>query len=172
MEKAKPSAKSRSTEGMARRTETLVLPIAWERGERAQDRRGENPLRTDCRAAPRLRQSGRRQVVRPGGQKTPKPSPGWWKRSERRRVSCSIPGAPNIAAPEKLGIDPASIGPGLMRAALGTAKRVARATCERRDDQSLFADAVSHAEVNRLLAPGDRRLPACPGKGRYSSRKP
>jgi 2-methylisocitrate lyase-like PEP mutase family enzyme len=63
-----------------------------------------------------------------------------------------LPGAPNIAALEKLGVARASIGSGLMRAALGTARRIARAMFERRDDESMFSDAVPYAEVNRLLA--------------------
>jgi len=63
-----------------------------------------------------------------------------------------LPGAPGIAALEHLGVARASIGSGLMRAALGAARKIALAMYERRDDESLFRDAVPYAEVNRLLA--------------------
>jgi 2-methylisocitrate lyase-like PEP mutase family enzyme len=62
-----------------------------------------------------------------------------------------MPGAPGIGELEKLGVARASIGSGLMRASLGAARNIAKAMLERRDDWSLFADAVSYAEVNRLL---------------------
>ena len=62
-----------------------------------------------------------------------------------------MPGAPNITELERLGVARASIGSGLMRASVGTARTIAKAMLERRDDWSLFADAVPYAEVNRLL---------------------
>jgi 2-methylisocitrate lyase-like PEP mutase family enzyme len=62
-----------------------------------------------------------------------------------------MPGAPRIGELEKLGVARASIGSGLMRASLGAARNIAKAMLERRDDWSLFADAVPYAEVNRLL---------------------
>jgi 2-methylisocitrate lyase-like PEP mutase family enzyme len=62
-----------------------------------------------------------------------------------------MPGAPSITELEKLGVARASIGSGLMRACLGTARNIAKAMFERRDDWSLFADAVPYKEVNRLL---------------------
>lgn len=63
-----------------------------------------------------------------------------------------LPGTPNVTALERLGVARASLGSGLMRAALGTARKIARALFERRDDESMFDGAVPYAEVNRLLA--------------------
>jgi 2-methylisocitrate lyase-like PEP mutase family enzyme len=65
-----------------------------------------------------------------------------------------MPGVPGIGELEKLGVARASIGSGLMRASLGTARNIAKAMFERRDNWSLFADAVPYAEVNRLLGRG------------------
>ena len=62
-----------------------------------------------------------------------------------------MPGAPNLNELEKLGVTRASIGSGLMRATLGTTRKIAKAMFERRDDWALFAEAVPYAEVNRLL---------------------
>lgn len=65
-----------------------------------------------------------------------------------------MPGAPNLNELENLGVARASIGSGLMRATLGTARKLAKAMLERRDDWSLFAEAVPYTEVNRLLGRG------------------
>lgn len=62
-----------------------------------------------------------------------------------------IPGAPNLNELERLGVARASIGSGLMRAALGTARKMAKTMLERRDNQAMFAEAIPYAEVNRLL---------------------
>jgi 2-methylisocitrate lyase-like PEP mutase family enzyme len=62
-----------------------------------------------------------------------------------------MPGAPNLNELEKLGVARASIGSGLMRATLGTTRKIAKAMFERRDDWALFAEAMPYAEVNRLL---------------------
>ena len=62
-----------------------------------------------------------------------------------------MPGVPNLNELEKLGVARASIGSGLMRATLGTTRKIAKAMFERRDDWALFAEAVPYAEVNRLL---------------------
>jgi len=62
-----------------------------------------------------------------------------------------MPGGPSLDELERLGVARASIGSGLMRATLGRARSLARAMFERRDDQSLFAETVPYAEVNRLL---------------------
>ena len=61
------------------------------------------------------------------------------------------PGAPNLNELERLGVARASIGSGLMRTTLGTARSVAKAMFERRDTEAMFAEAVPYAEVNRLL---------------------
>ena len=65
-----------------------------------------------------------------------------------------MPGAPDLNELEKLGVARASIGSGLMRATLGTARKFAKAMFERRDDWSLFTEAVPYTEVNRLLGRG------------------
>jgi 2-methylisocitrate lyase-like PEP mutase family enzyme len=65
-----------------------------------------------------------------------------------------MPGAPNLSQLEKLGVARASIGSGLMRATLGTARKIARAMFEQRDDWALFTETVPYAEVNRLLGRG------------------
>src|SRR5262245_21169849 len=62
-----------------------------------------------------------------------------------------MPAAPNLNELEKLGVARASIGSGLMRATLGTARKLAKAMYERRDDAELFTEAVPYVEVNRLL---------------------
>lgn len=62
-----------------------------------------------------------------------------------------LPGAPNLNELERLGVARASIGSGLMRATLGTTRKLATAMFERHDDPALFADAVPYVEVNRLL---------------------
>lgn len=62
-----------------------------------------------------------------------------------------LPGAPDLHQLEGMGVARASIGSGLMRAALGTARNIARAMYERRENWAMFADAVPYADVNRLL---------------------
>jgi len=65
-----------------------------------------------------------------------------------------MPGVPNLNELERLGVARASIGSGLMRATLGTTRKIAKAMLERRDDWALFAEALPYAEVNRLLGRG------------------
>lgn len=62
-----------------------------------------------------------------------------------------MPGAPDLSELERLGVARASIGSGLMRAALGTTRNIAKAMLERHDSGAMFAEAVPYAEVNRLL---------------------
>jgi len=62
-----------------------------------------------------------------------------------------MPGMPNLNELEKLGVARASIGSGLARAALGTARKIAKAMYERRDEWTMFADAIPYVDVNRLL---------------------
>jgi len=62
-----------------------------------------------------------------------------------------MPGGPSLDELERLGVARASIGSGLMRTTLGRARSLAQAMFERRDDEALLAEAVSYAEVNRLL---------------------
>ena len=61
------------------------------------------------------------------------------------------PGGPSVAELEKLGVARASIGSGTMRAALGTARKFAKALSEYRDHAEFMKDAVPYDEVNRLL---------------------
>ncbi len=60
------------------------------------------------------------------------------------------PGGPSVADLEKLGVARASIGSGTMRAALGTARKFAKALSEYRDHAEFMKDAVPYDEVNRL----------------------
>ena len=61
------------------------------------------------------------------------------------------PGGPTVAELEKFGVARASIGSGTMRAALGTARKFAKALSEYRDHAEFMKDAVPYDEVNRLL---------------------
>jgi len=61
------------------------------------------------------------------------------------------PGGPGVAELEKLGVARASIGSGAMRAALGTARKIAKALSEYRDHSEFLKEAVAYDEVNRLL---------------------
>lgn len=63
-----------------------------------------------------------------------------------------MPGTPGLNELERLGVARASIGSGLMRAALGATKKIARAMYERRENWEMFSEAVPYVEVNRLLA--------------------
>jgi 2-methylisocitrate lyase-like PEP mutase family enzyme len=65
-----------------------------------------------------------------------------------------MPGAPSLNELERLGVARASIGSGLMRATLGTTRHIAKDMFERRDDWTMFAEAVPYAEVNHLLGRG------------------
>ena len=62
-----------------------------------------------------------------------------------------MPGAPSLNELEKIGVARASIGSGLFRFSLGTARKFAKAMFDRRDDPALLAEAVPYVEVNRLL---------------------
>ena len=61
------------------------------------------------------------------------------------------PGGPTVAELEKFGVARASIGSGTMRAALGTARKFAKALSGYRDHAEFMEDAVPYDEVNRLL---------------------
>lgn len=61
------------------------------------------------------------------------------------------PGGPSLAELERLGVARASIGSGMARAALGAARKVAKALSEYRDHAEFLKDAVPYDEVNRLL---------------------
>ena len=61
------------------------------------------------------------------------------------------PGGPTLAELQKMGVARASIGSGLMRAALGTTRNVAKALMELRDHTPLLEGAVTYAELNAML---------------------
>jgi 2-methylisocitrate lyase-like PEP mutase family enzyme len=62
------------------------------------------------------------------------------------------PGCPSIPELEKLGVRRASVGSGLMRSALGLARRIGRELLEKGTFASVFEGAIPFAEVNALLA--------------------
>ena len=61
------------------------------------------------------------------------------------------PGGPTLAELQKMGVARASIGSGLMRAALGTTRNVAKALMELQDHTPLLEGAVTYAELNAML---------------------
>ena len=61
------------------------------------------------------------------------------------------PGGPTLAELQKMGVARASIGSGLMRAALGTTRRVAKALMELQDHAPLLEGAMTYAELNAML---------------------
>lgn len=61
------------------------------------------------------------------------------------------PGGPTLAELQKMGVARASIGSGLMRASLGTARRIAKALMELQDHTPLLEGAVTYADLNALL---------------------
>lgn len=61
------------------------------------------------------------------------------------------PGGASLAELQKMGVARASIGSGLMRAALGTARRIAKALMELQDHTPLLEGAMTYAELNAML---------------------
>jgi 2-methylisocitrate lyase-like PEP mutase family enzyme len=125
------------------RTDVYLLPIgpAETRFERTVERlRAYAKAGADCVFAPALEDAGTIEKLA--------------KAVDAPLNILLMPGTPNLNELEKLGVARASIGSGLMRATLGTARKVAKAMFERRDDWSLFGEAVPYAELNRLLGRG------------------
>ena len=60
-------------------------------------------------------------------------------------------GGPTLAELQKMGVARASIGSGLMRASLGTARTVAKALMELQDHTPLLEGAIPYAELNAML---------------------
>lgn len=60
-------------------------------------------------------------------------------------------GGPTLAELQKIGVARASIGSGLMRASLGTARTVAKALMELQDHTPLLEGAIPYAELNAML---------------------
>ena len=58
---------------------------------------------------------------------------------------------PTLAELQKMGVARASIGSGLMRASLGTARTVAKALMELQDHTPLLEGAIPYAELNAML---------------------
>jgi len=122
------------------RTDVYLMPIGPEetRFERTVERlRAYHKAGADCLFAPGIRDSSTiEKLVRAVG------------------APLNIllqPGGPSVAELEKLGVARASIGSGLMRAALGTARQFAKSLYEYKDHSEFFRDAVPYDEVNRLL---------------------
>jgi 2-methylisocitrate lyase-like PEP mutase family enzyme len=62
------------------------------------------------------------------------------------------PNGPGIAELQKLGVARASAGSGLMRTAMGAARKMAKALGEGGDFTELMRDAIPYAEINGMLA--------------------
>ena len=61
------------------------------------------------------------------------------------------PACPTIAELEKIGVARLSAGSGVMRATLGLVRRIGKDMLESRSCETLFAETISHAELNRLM---------------------
>lgn len=61
------------------------------------------------------------------------------------------PACPPIAELEKIGVARVSAGSGIHRAALGLVRRIGKDMLESRSCEMMFAGAIPHAELNRLM---------------------
>jgi 2-methylisocitrate lyase-like PEP mutase family enzyme len=61
------------------------------------------------------------------------------------------PACPPIAELEKIGVARISAGSGVMRAAMGLVRRIAKEMVESRSCEMMFAGAIPHAELNRMM---------------------
>jgi len=61
------------------------------------------------------------------------------------------PACPPIAELENIGVARVTAGSGIMRAALGLVRRIGKDMLESRSCEMLFAGAIPHAELNRLM---------------------
>lgn len=61
------------------------------------------------------------------------------------------PACPPIAELEKIGVARVSVGSGIMRATLGLVRRIGKDMLESRSCETMFAGAIPHAELNRLM---------------------
>ena len=66
------------------------------------------------------------------------------------------PNGPGIAELQQLGVARASTGSGVMRAAMGTAQRIAKALREGGEYSGQVRDAISYAELNGMLARSEK----------------
>lgn len=62
-----------------------------------------------------------------------------------------LPGVPTVAELEKMGVARVSIGSGMMRAALGAAREIAKKMLIGEDVFSMMGQAVTYGEINQLL---------------------
>ena len=61
------------------------------------------------------------------------------------------PACPPVAELEKIGVARVSAGSGIQRAALGLVRRIGKYMLESRSCEMMFAGAIPHAELNRLM---------------------
>ena len=61
------------------------------------------------------------------------------------------PACPPIAELERIGVARVSAGSGIMRATLGLVRRIGKDLLESRSCETMFAGAIPHAELNRLM---------------------
>lgn len=61
------------------------------------------------------------------------------------------PACPPLTELEKIGVARVSAGSGVMRAALGLVRRIGKEMLESRSCEMMFAGAIPHAELNRLM---------------------
>lgn len=61
------------------------------------------------------------------------------------------PACPPIAELEKIGVARVSAGSGIMRAALGLVRKIGKDMLDSRSCEIMFAGAIPHAELNRLM---------------------
>ncbi len=61
------------------------------------------------------------------------------------------PQCPSLEELEKMGVARVSAGSGVMRATLGTVRRIAKEMLESRSCETLFAGAIPYAELNRMM---------------------
>jgi 2-methylisocitrate lyase-like PEP mutase family enzyme len=122
------------------RTDVYLLPIGPEetRFERTVERlRAYRDAGADCVFAPGIRD---RETI------------GKLVKAVEAPLNILLqPAGPSVAELEKLGVARASIGSGMMRAALGTTRIFAKELLQYGDHTELMKDAISYAEVNRLL---------------------
>jgi len=63
----------------------------------------------------------------------------------------ATPACPPLAELEKIGVARVSAGSGIMRAAMGTVQRIGKEMLEARSCQTLFAGAISYADLNGMM---------------------
>ena len=121
------------------RTDIYLMPIgpAETRFDRTVERlRAYREAGADCVFAPGIREA---ETI------------GKLVRALDAPLNILLPGGAGVSELEKLGVARASLGSGTARAALGTARKIAKALLEYRNHTEYFEGAVPYDEVNRLL---------------------